>query len=375
MRKTSIAALIAVSALVNFPVSSQNRGLGKWINVTPDNVDIAGQLDCGNFGASSVVSDPARPSNLYTQFHCQGVWKSVDYGLTWIGPINVGVGGAGAKGAGGLAIARGPDGQPPILYSAGIRGTGLGFWRSTDGGVSWTRHRVGPSRDRQDFHPPVVNPYDPDHLLMNGHHMSLIVQSRDGGRTWTDVPTAPGMATTSGTGVSFFIDTGNAATAARTWLWTGEWSQGRVGTWRTADGGNSWTRVDSSEHLHGQAQIYQPDTSGVIFMAGLSSGLGNGLLRSTDFGQTWKHVGINTEQAIVFGTPNRIFASFAWACADCDLDPRIQSAPAPGVSGWERVPRPAGMAIGPAQTVTVFDGKNYVIISANWKAGLWRYVE
>ena len=111
-------------------------------------------LSCENYGSITMVADPARPSDLYTQFHCQGVWKSVDYGLTWFGPINTGQGGAGASGAGGLAIARGPDGRPPILYSAGIRGTGVGFWKSTDGGLRWTNYRVAPGGDRQDFYPP-----------------------------------------------------------------------------------------------------------------------------------------------------------------------------------------------------------------------------
>jgi hypothetical protein len=60
--------------------------------------------------------------------------------------------------SGSLAIARGPDGQPPILYSAGIRGTGVGFWKSTDGGASWTNYRVEPGGERQRFYPPVVIP-------------------------------------------------------------------------------------------------------------------------------------------------------------------------------------------------------------------------
>lgn len=84
--------------------------------------------------------------------------------------------------AGGLAIARGPDGKLPILYSTGIRGSGLGFWESTDGGVSWTNYRVAATGDRQNFSPPVVNPYDPYNLLMAEHHLSLIAQSVDGGR-------------------------------------------------------------------------------------------------------------------------------------------------------------------------------------------------
>ncbi len=375
MQKALIAAAFFSSAWINFAATTNSAERGKWTSVTPTNVDLKNELDCDNYGSITMAADPMRPSDLYTQFHCQGVWKSVDYGLTWTGPINVGVGGVGVNGAGGLAIARGPDGQPPILYSAGIRGSGIGFWRSTDGGVSWTRHRVAPSRDRQDFYPPVVNPYDPEHLLMNGHRTSLMVQSRDGGRTWTEVPIAPGMRRGNGTAMSFFIDTGDAATTSKTWLWTAEGSDGSVGTWRTADGGNSWTRVDGNEHPHGQMQIYQPDASGVVFMAGFHSSRGHGVLRSTDFGQTWRHVGANTEQAIVFGTPKTVYASFAWACASCDVDPNMQSAPAPGLTDWQRLPRPPEMAIGAAQTATIFDGKNYIIVSANWKGGLWRLVE
>jgi len=210
----------------------------------------------GTLGRSPWWPTPRDHRIFFTQFHCQGVWKSVDYGLTWSGPINTGRYGAGAGGAGGLAIARGPDGQPPILYSAGIRGTGLGFWKSTDGGVSWTNYRVAPGGGRQDFYPPVVNPYDPDHLLMTGHQMSLIVQSVDGGQSWSAVSMADGMKQGGATALIFFIDTGLADTTTDTWIWTTEGGGGKIGTWRTSDRGRTWTLVDSNEHPHGQMQIY-----------------------------------------------------------------------------------------------------------------------
>jgi hypothetical protein len=57
------------------------------------------------------------------------------------------------------------------------------------------------------------------------------------------------------------------------------------------------------------------------------------------------------------------------------LDPALQSAPQPGIFGWARMPTPSGMAIGPAQATTVFDGTNYAVLTANWRAGLWRFVE
>jgi hypothetical protein len=64
------------------------------------------------------------------------------------------------------------------------------------------------------------------------------------------------------------------------------------------------------------------------------SKLGAGVLRSTDYGETWRHLGIATEQIVVFGTPKRVHAMFAWACGGCLLDPALQSAPQPGGSGW-----------------------------------------
>lgn len=125
-------------------------------------------------------------------------------------------------------------------------------------------------------------------------------------------------------------------------------ARGKVGTWRTEDAGQSWTRVDSNEHPHGQMQIYQPYTSGVIFMPDIYSAHGQGILRSADFGKTWSRVGGSDPLAIVFGTPKRIYGMYAGACGPCTIDPLLQSAPAPGQHGWMRVPTPAEMKIGPA---------------------------
>lgn len=370
----SLAALGALAALT-VPLAKSNDTKGKWVNVTPANVDLVSDLDCHNFGTISVVADPARPSNLYSQFHCQGIWKSVDYGLTWSGPINTGPGAAGARGAGGISIARGPDGQPPILYSAGIRGSGMGFWKSVDGGVSWARIQVTASREHQRFYPPAVDPHDPNHLLMPGHESNLIVRSTDGGRTWIRVPMASGMMQRGGTGFVFFVNTGNTVTTAQTWLWSAQGTGGEIGTWRTADAGENWEQVDSIEHPHGQMQIYQPDASGLVFVAGIYSRLGAGVIRSIDYGKTWRHVGSNSSQAIVFGTPNRVYSMFAWACLNCKLDIGLQSAPATGVTGWRSMAAPREMEIGAAQAATVFDGTNHVIVTANWRAGLWRFLE
>ena len=104
---------------------------------------------------------------------------------------------------------------------------------------------------------------------MAGHEMDYLVQSVDGGLTWTNVTMAHGMLEYgTGTGAIFFINTGNAATTRGTWLWLAPQSGGIYGTWRTANGGASWVQVDKNEHPHGSSQIYQPNNNGVVYMAG-----------------------------------------------------------------------------------------------------------
>jgi photosystem II stability/assembly factor-like uncharacterized protein len=209
---------------------------------------------------------------------------------------------------------------------------------------------------------------------MNGHRSSLVVESLDGGLNWSEVPIADGMKQTRGTGFIFFIDTGRADTTRDNWIWIAEFTGGKIGTWRTSDGGRTWTQVESNEHPHGQMQIYQSNNGGV-FMPAFHSDLGAGVFRSADYGRTWTRVGIAMDQAAVFGTPKRVYAMHAWACGGSILDPALQFAPQPGISGWVRMSTPPEMAIEPAQAATVFDGTHYIVLTANWRGGLWRFVE
>ena len=84
MRKIASTLVVALGLLSGTPriaVEAETAPMpasGTWTNVTPNGVDLTNPLSCDNFGAITMVVDPARQSNLYTQFHCQGVWKSVD---------------------------------------------------------------------------------------------------------------------------------------------------------------------------------------------------------------------------------------------------------------------------------------------------------
>ena len=350
---------------------------GTWINITPAAVDLVDALDCSNFGVASVQVDPNAPADIYIDANCQGIWKSTDYGTTWTGPINTGTNGSTVgDSAGSITIAAGPPGMPPVIYSAAIRGSGIGLWKSTDGGSSWTNYVVAPAGSRQDMYAPAVDPYDGRHLLMAGHEQDMLVESTDGGMTWTRVTLDPGMNENGGTGAIFFLDTGLSFSTRVTWLWMAQSSGGTYGTWRTSDEGMTWTQVDTNEHPHGAYQIYQPDPGGVVYMAGIYSKLGWGVLRSTDYGQTWTHVGGTAAEAVVFGTPSNVYSMWGWAIGEGNtLDPSLEIVPQPGTGTWAPTMTPAALTQGPAQVAMTSDGTHAIAIAACFNAGVWRYVE
>jgi hypothetical protein len=341
----------------------------RWADVTPAGISLT-QTDFNrdNYGAQDVLVDPARPADLYAFICHQGVWKSTDYGQRWT-RVNLGPGGAmidsGKPWGEGIDSNRCRDpGTPPTLYSAGSQG---GFWRSTDGGVSWTRFALpedGKLRP-QDGYDVDVDPYDGKHLLLGFHEQSGLAESADGGQTWRSVTLPAGM-NAGASWYPFFIDTGDPATTRRTWLMISQMTSGAVGTWRSVDGGAAWKKVESNEHPHGGSQIFQHQ--GVVYMAGVYGTQGWGVYRSTDQGASWTHVGISGSQATVYGTPRNVYVQ----PAPFGNQASAARAPQPGTS-W--TPWPLGMSDGPKRVAVTHDGAHYILVGGNWLAGFWRYVE
>lgn len=349
--------------------------VGEWVDVTPSGIDPTYSGD--NFGLQDVLVDPVRPSDMYTFVNHQGVWKSADFGQTWA-KVNTGVNGDviddGKPWSANIDSDRCRDpNTPPTLYTFNGAGSENGFWRSTNGGTDWERFEL-PSDSGgqypQDAYSVDVDPYDGKHVIVGFHEATGFVESFDGGETWDVIQIDSGMSA----GVSwygFFIDTGNPATTADTWLLIPQDNGGGVGTWRTTDGGTSWTKVESLEHPHGNAQIFQRDD--IVYIAGSSGTDGNGVYRSEDLGATFGHVGTNSSQGVVYGTGKNVYAQYAWACGGCDVDQsQSQRAAHPGTD-WETWDLP--MMNGPKRAGVSYDGANYIVVTGNWNAGIWRYVE
>jgi hypothetical protein len=231
--------------------------------------------------------------------------------------------------------------------------------------VNWTKYNVAPGGSRQDYVPPAIDPHDPNHLVMAAHEFDSTVESMDGGQTWTAVPLNNGMLQNGGSAFVFFVDTGNAPTTRGTWLWLG----GTVGTWRTSNSGTTWTQVDKNQAPSGTAQIYQPDGNGVVFMAGANSAFGSGVLRSSDYGLTWAHVGLTTSESIVYGTPKNVYSMYGQA-----PNPNFEVASQPGTGVWVMPGTPTAL-LSAAQFAVVNNGTNNIVLGAMWQSGMWRYVE
>jgi fibronectin type 3 domain-containing protein len=354
--------VVAVPTVSNPPPTV----FGTWVNVTPSNADLTNPC----VTTSTVGADPSAPANVFVEFSCAGIFKSTDYGATWSGPLNTGTNGVIVSDcAGGISVAASGTPGTPILYQSCIRGNAIGFWKSIDGGVNWTQYNVAPGGLRQDYYPPAVDPYDSNHLIMAAHEFDSVVESVDGGQTWTAVHIETGMLSNGRTGFIFFLNTGSASSTRGTWLWLGEQSGGGNGTWRTTDGGTNWLKVEKNEHLLGSSQIYQPDNNGVVYMAGAYSDLGFGVLRSADYGQTWTHEGAAATQNLMFGSPKNVYSMGIGGD-----NPLFQVAAQPGTGTWVYPGTPAAL-MQVTQAAVVNDGTSNILLGAFQAAGVWRYVE
>jgi len=330
---------------------------GVWQNVTPAGVNIGGSGD--NFGVQDVLVDPARPSDVYTFITRQGVWKSTDAGATW-NKISANGGPMDQGKPWGEAIDPNPNRNPsvpPTMYGTQGNSSDQGILKSTDGGATWTQVYKDPGGYGRDVYDMDIDPNDSQHLIATFHDSSKIVESTDGGKTWMGRGAVGGATLSS---YVFFV-------TSSAWLMVSQWTDAN-GTWRTENSGASWSKVSNNEHFHGNCQIYV-GPAGVVYLPGA-----HGIERSADYGKTWTSVYGSPENSVV-ATASFLYANDGWATQgtwDANL---IRSPVASGTTWGSYTTKPANMSNGAKRAAVAFDGSHYVIISGNWNAGLWRYVE
>ncbi len=167
-----------------------------------------------------------------------------------------------------------------IYFSSGhrARGGNLGFQKSMDGGVSWTKLSDalgGPV----DFHSMTVSTANPD--IVYGHFRTL-QRSKDGGLTWESLPTT----------IQPFMLTAHPENENRVYAAT------QTGVMVSEDYGETWMSL-SAEIASGAVSTFalSPNGNDALVFGETLEGLG----RSTDGGKTWKRIGEKFENSpIVF---------------------------------------------------------------------------
>ena len=293
----------------------------------------------------AAVGIPDRPNVFFIGFHNGGVWKTTDYGRTWV-PIfdDQPTGSIGA-----IAIA---PSNPDIIYVGSGEGnqrpdlaTGDGIYRSNDGGRTWTHHGL---RDAQQIPQIIVDPRNPDRIFVAalGHPYGAnpdrgIFRSTDGGRSFEKVlykdentgaadvafdpknpdvvyaalwesrqaPWENGVFTGPGSGLYKSIDGGSTWRPVGAGLPTGADGVGRIGlgmcdaqpsrlyaiiaspqklggVYRSDDGGENWRRVNDDNRLWGREGDFHeikpdPTNCDILYVANIAS------WKSTDGGKTF----------------------------------------------------------------------------------------
>jgi photosystem II stability/assembly factor-like uncharacterized protein len=250
-----------------------------------------------NVGARVVdlVVDPSQADTMYTAVSGGGVWKSTDQGNTfqptWPNDTTQAMG-ALALGSDGTLWAGTGEANPS---GGGLTYFGDGVYKSTDGGKTWKQWGLSQSAAIGRI---VVDPVNPQRVFVAAAgSISRIAGQRgiyrvtNGGKDWKLV-LAPPNPTTGGVDLAIDPSNHNRIFAA---LWDHKRNNGaRVyggvgsGLYRSDDGGDTWTRL---ENLVGPPNSY--DTAGTGLKSDPSLGRIGVAVAPSDPNRVY----------VVFGTP------------------------------------------------------------------------
>ena len=288
-----LSALIAAVATSSLALAQgvDPGGAMRWRQIGP--------VRAGRARAAAGV--PSQPNVFYIGFDNGGVWRSTDYGSTWLPLFDDQPTGS----IGAIAVA---PSDPNVIYvgsGAGIirpdLAVGDGMYKSTDAGKTWTHLGL---RGSQMIAYIDVDPKDPDRLFVAvlGHPYGPnaergIFRSTDGGRTFEKVLFKDDY--TSGNDVRIDPSNPNVVYAA---LWQQQQSfiegqgfgGGGNGIFKSVDGGTTWRQLTDGLPSVIQANIViAPSNPKVLYasVAGTTpqnsvTGTVN-LYKTTDGGEHW----------------------------------------------------------------------------------------
>jgi photosystem II stability/assembly factor-like uncharacterized protein len=257
----------------------------------------------------SAVGVPGQPNVFYIGVCNGGVWKSNDYGRTWLPIFDDQPTGS----IGTIAVA---PSDPNIVYVGSGEGlqrpdlsTGDGIYRSADAGKTWVHLGL---RDGQQIPQIAVDPRYPDRLFaaVLGHPYGPneergIYRSTDGGRTFQKVLYKD--ENTGGSDVAIDPADPNTVYAA---LWEARqgpwenaaWDGNNGGIFKSTDGGTTWRQL--TQGLAGgvtQANLAVAPSDPKRIYAAVATGRATGIYRSDDAGESWTRITTDPRPATRIG--------------------------------------------------------------------------
>jgi photosystem II stability/assembly factor-like uncharacterized protein len=202
-------------------------------------------------GRVTAVSGIAEePGTFYMGATGGGVWKTSDYGQSW---VNVSDGYFETASIGAIDVA---DSDPNVVYvgtgSDGIRSnviTGRGVYKSTDAGQSWSFLGL---RDAGQIGAVIIHPDDPDLVYVAAIGQAFapnpergVYRTRDGGASWEQILFVSDS--TGAVDLEFAPDNPREIYAS---MWRAERKPWTIisgaregGVYKTTDGGDSWAKL------------------------------------------------------------------------------------------------------------------------------------
>ena len=339
-------------------------------------------IEGGGF-TNFVIADASSPNIVYAGIDIGGVYKSEDYGDHWK-PINMGLTWPEDRFSTAFAI----NSRNGFLFlGVGRSGQKGGIFKSADGGESWhfltrtIKYLMPLQRTGRTLI--AVDPLNPD-ILFAGSYKDGIFKSSNGGKTWAE----KGL---KGKNVSsVLIDPSNTKVIYVSCAKSGGKKSGLIekgeaegGIYKSTDGGNSWSRLDTE--LNDAYQLAMDPKNPKIIYAACGE---KGIFKTEDGGHSWLnknrglkllmtkylslaidpanpgivYVGSGYERGHIYKSTN---GGNSWVCLTDDEQKIFPD-------GWwiSKVNRPGGEGY-VANSLSI-DPKNTKRIYASGRSGVWR---
>jgi len=247
------------------------------------------------------VGVPQQPNVFYIGVNNGGVWKTTDYGRTWMPIFDDQPTGS----IGDIAVS---PSNPNVIYVGSGEGlqrpdlsVGDGMYKSTDAGKTWTHTglknaqqiaglAIDPANENRVFVAALGHPYGPN--TERG-----IYRTTDGGQTWKSV-----LYIDENTGAAqVAFDPKNSDIiyasmwAGRQGPWeNGAWNGKGSGLFKSVDGGNTWKQLTkglpTTDQRLGRIGFAVAPTDPNRVYATVESPRFGGVYRSDDAGETWNQL-------------------------------------------------------------------------------------